>query len=426
MKNKLKVLLIGGGGREHALAHSILQSSHLEELKVFPGNGGFDSRLILNPDEISITDKNKFLAYIKNSNTDLVVVGPEDPLVAGLADWCDEIQIPCFGPSAYCAQIEGSKHFAKEMMKDAYIPTASFAVFEDFHSAWSYSQKQMLPLVVKADGLAAGKGVTVALTIEEVKQALNDIFIEQKFGASGAKVVIESFLEGNEASLFVITDGKNYTCLPAAQDHKRAFDGDVGPNTGGMGAYAPAPIVTDAVLKEVKKAIIEPILAEFRNRKFPYKGLLYVGLMISKDQKPNVVEFNCRFGDPETQCVLRLIDEDILPIFYQASTGTLESRDLKLKSGASAVVVLAAKGYPDAPMKGMELEIPSPTDSVLVFHAGTKKDESGKLISSGGRILGITSVSESLKETLDQCYNFLSKISAPNTFYRRDIGKRAL
>ncbi len=417
--------MIGSGGREHALAHSILQSPLLEELKVFPGNGGFDPALILPSEKISITNKESFLSYLKNSGTNFVVVGPEDPLVAGIADWCEEVNIPCFGPSAYCAQIEGSKHFAKEMMKKAHVPTASFAVFEDHNSAWAYAQKQILPLVVKADGLAAGKGVTVATTMDEVKEALNDIFIEQKFGESGAKVVLESFLEGNEASLFVITDGKNFMCLPAAQDHKRAFDGDIGPNTGGMVAYAPAPILTPSILKQVESSVIIPMLHEFREAKHPYKGLLYVGLMISPEGKANVVEFNCRFGDPETQCVLRLLDEDILPIFHQASTGSLESRNIKLKNAASAVVVLAAKGYPDAPMKGLPLEVPPNEGSVLVFHAGTKWD-GGKLLSSGGRILGITSVSENLKDSLQQCYSHLDKINAPNTFYRRDIGKRAI
>ncbi|MDF3819772.1 phosphoribosylamine--glycine ligase [Leptospira sp. 96542] len=425
MKNKLKVLLIGSGGREHALADSILKSSSLGELKVFPGNGGFDTDLILSETEISIKDKSKFIEYIRSSNTDLVVVGPEDPLVFGISDWCAEINIPCFGPSAYCAQIEGSKHFAKEMMKKAKVPTASFAVFLDHESAWTYAQKELLPLVVKADGLAAGKGVTVAFELVEVKRALDEIFLESKFGKSGNKVVIESFLEGEEASLFVITDGNNYMCLPAAQDHKRAYDGDIGPNTGGMGAYAPAPIVTPLVLAEVKDRIIEPMLSEFRSTGNVYKGLLYVGLMITKEGNPNVVEFNCRFGDPETQCVLRLIDEDILPIFYAASTNSLPKRELQLKQGSSSVVVLAAKGYPDSPQKGMVLEVPPNEGNVIVYHAGTKK-ENDKLVASGGRILGITAIGDNLKKAIDSCYEFLLKIKTHDTYYRKDIGRRAL
>ncbi|EOQ89995.1 phosphoribosylamine--glycine ligase [Leptospira yanagawae serovar Saopaulo str. Sao Paulo = ATCC 700523] len=425
MENKYKVLLLGSGGREHALADAISKSNSLESLKVFPGNGGFSSDILLSPNEISITDKSKFFDYIKSSKTNLVVVGPEDPLVNGIADWCDEIGVPCFGPSAYCAQVEGSKHFAKEMMKRAKVPTASFAVFTDHESAWSYAQKELLPLVVKADGLAAGKGVTVAFELKEVKRALDEIFLESKFGQSGNKVVIESFLEGEEASLFVITDGERYMCLPAAQDHKRAYDGDIGPNTGGMGAYAPAPIVTDAVLTKVKSLIIEPMLGDFKRSGHPYKGLLYVGLMITKEGEPNVVEFNCRFGDPETQCVLRLIDEDILPIFYASATGNLPERNLKLKQGSSAVVVLAAKGYPDSPEKGMTLEIPPNEGNVVVYHAGTKKENSS-IIANGGRILGITSFGDSLKNAIDECYVFLGKIKAPNTFYRKDIGRRAL
>lgn len=425
MEHKYKVLLIGSGGREHALADVISKSISLESLKVFPGNGGFASELLLGADEISISDKTKFLEYLNVSKTNLVVVGPEDPLVNGIADWCTEVGIPCFGPSAYCAQVEGSKHFAKEMMKRAKVPTASFAVFTDHESAWSYAQKEMLPLVVKADGLAAGKGVTVAFELKEVKRALDEIFLESKFGQSGNKVVIESFLEGEEASLFVITDGDRYMCLPAAQDHKRAYDGDIGPNTGGMGAYAPAPIVTDTVLSKVKKQIIEPMLEDFRKSGHPYKGLLYVGLMITKDGDPNVVEFNCRFGDPETQCVLRLLDEDILPLFYAAATGNLPERNLKLKSGSSAVVVLAAKGYPDAPEKGMVLEIPANEGNVVVYHAGTKKDNAS-LVASGGRILGITSFGNTLKDAIQDCYAFLMKVKAPNTYYRKDIGRRAL
>ncbi|TGL07812.1 phosphoribosylamine--glycine ligase [Leptospira bouyouniensis] len=425
MENKYKVLLIGSGGREHALADAISKSNVLESLKVFPGNGGFSSDVLLSPNEISITDKSKFFEYIKTSKTNLVVVGPEDPLVNGIADWCDEIGILCFGPSAYCAQVEGSKHFAKEMMKRAKVPTASFAVFTDHESAWSYAQKELLPLVVKADGLAAGKGVTVAFELKEVKRALDEIFLESKFGQSGNKVVIESFLEGEEASLFVITDGERYMCLPAAQDHKRAYDGDIGPNTGGMGAYAPAPIVTDSVLSKVKSKVIEPMLDDFRRSGHPYKGLLYVGLMITKEGEPSVVEFNCRFGDPETQCVLRLIDEDILPIFNASATGSLPERNLKLKQGSSAVVVLAAKGYPDSPEKGMVLEIPANEGNVVVYHAGTKKVNSSTL-ANGGRILGITSFGKSLKEAIDECYVFLGKLKAPNTFYRKDIGRRAL
>lgn len=425
MEHKFKVLLIGSGGREHALADAISKSNSLESLKVFPGNGGFSKDVLVDPSEISITDKSKFFDYIKSSETNLVIVGPEDPLVNGLSDWCAEINIPCFGPSAYCAQVEGSKHFAKEMMKRAKVPTASFAVFTDHESAWSYAQKEILPMVVKADGLAAGKGVTVAFEMKEVKQALDEIFLESKFGESGNKVVLESFLEGEEASLFVISDGERYMCLPAAQDHKRAYDGDIGPNTGGMGAYAPAPIVTGAVLSLVKEQIIEPMLADFRSSGHPYKGLLYVGLMITKEGIPSVVEFNCRFGDPETQCVLRLLDEDILPIFYASAIGNLPERNLKLKEGSSAIVVLAAKGYPDSPQKGMSLEIPSNEGNVVVYHAGTKRQEN-QILANGGRILGITSFGKTLKDAIQDCYSFLTKIKAPETYYRKDIGRRAL
>ncbi|TGL56344.1 phosphoribosylamine--glycine ligase [Leptospira ognonensis] len=425
MKPKIKVLLIGGGGREHAIATSILESTNLDELKVFPGNAGFPEGILLNKDQINIFDEMQFSAFLKSNHIDLVVVGPEDPLVFGMADWCERAGVPCFGPSAYCAQIEGSKHFAKEMMQKANVPTATYAVFKDYDSAWSYCQKQSLPLVVKADGLAAGKGVTVAFQLTEVKQALEDIFITQKFGSSGEKVVIESFLEGEEASLFVLTDGEHYACLPAAQDHKRAFDGDLGPNTGGMGAYAPAPIVTAEIQKQIETNIIEPILGAFQKEGHPYKGLLYVGLMISPKGEANVVEFNCRFGDPETQCVLRLLNEDLLTLLYQSATKNLETRELRTKEATSAVVVLAAEGYPEAPKKGIPLEIPEPSGDVKVFHAGTKKQDT-QIVSTGGRILGITSISKNLQDTMNQCYDYLARTDFKNTFYRKDIGRRAL
>ncbi len=421
----MKVLLIGSGGREHAIAHSLLSSSLLGDLKVFPGNAGFDKSHVLTKEEIDIENESDFLNYLSSSNTDFVIVGPEDPLVNGLSDWCEKAGVPCFGPSAFCAQIEGSKHFAKQMMKKANVPTASFEVFTDYKSAWDYCKLQNLPLVIKADGLAAGKGVTVAIEISDAEQALDDIFLAQKFGSSGEKVVIESFLEGEEASLFVVTDGEHFICLPAAQDHKRAFDGDTGPNTGGMGAYAPAPIVTQEILKSIENTIIDPILSEFRNSGHPYKGLLYVGLMISKSGKANVVEFNCRFGDPETQCVLRLLDEDVLRMMYDASTNSLQTRPPKIKPGASAVVVLAAKGYPDSPKKGIPLDIPANEGDVLVFHAGTKR-ECDHILSSGGRILGITAVSDNLKDTMRKCYNFLDKLKSNDIFFRKDIGARAL
>lgn len=421
----MKVLLIGGGGREHAIANSLLFSPHLGGLKVYPGNAGFEEALLLGSDEIDISNKNSFLSFLSSSKIDLVVVGPEDPLVAGLADWCELANVPCFGPSAYCAQIEGSKHFAKEMMLRAKVPTASYAVFTEYESAWKYCENNNLPLVIKADGLAAGKGVTVALKLEEAKAALDDIFLANKFGSSGEKVVIESFLEGEEASLFVITDGENFICLPAAQDHKRAFDGDLGPNTGGMGAYAPAPIVTQAILKKIESQIILPMLKEFRDIGHPYKGLLYVGLMITPEGEANVVEFNCRFGDPETQCVLRLLDEDLLKLMYQSATNSLLTREIKIKSGASAVVVLAAEGYPDSPKKGIPLHLTPAREPVKVFHAGTKRD-GNEIKSSGGRILGITAVSKNLKDTLKYCYDYLSENMIKDTFYRKDIGRRAL
>jgi phosphoribosylamine--glycine ligase len=427
MNRKLRVLLLGGGGREHAIANSLQKSENLAELKVFPGNGGFDQKLIWDKPGFHWNDKNVFQASIRG-RFDFVFVGPEDPLVNGVADWCNELGIPCFGPSAFCAQIEGSKDFAKNLMKESRIPTAEYETFSDHKTALEYVRGKKFPLVVKADGLAAGKGVTVCTKLDQAELALREIFEDQKFGRSGSKVVIEDFLVGEEASLFVISDGENYLLLPAAQDHKRAYDNDEGPNTGGMGAYCPAPIATESVIEKVRIQIIEPLLSKFREKGEPYKGLLYCGLMIHPNGDPYVVEFNCRFGDPETQAVLLLVEDDLLAITYQAATGTLpKGGRLNLRPGFASVVVLAAEGYPGDYKKGIPLDLPVPKDPDLyVFHAGTKWDSSNRLVTSGGRILGVSAYANTLKESVDKSYGYLNLFSNPQTFYRRDIARRAL
>lgn len=429
MENKLRVLLLGGGGREHAIAKSLLASPFLQDLKVYPGNGGFDPSIVLPSGSLGWKpeDKERFQDAVKGQY-ELVIVGPEDPLVSGVADWCKEIRVPCFGPSGYCAQIEGSKDFAKIIMDEAKVPTAKYRTFSLYKPALDYIHSHGVPIVIKADGLAAGKGVTVCTEMSQAEFALQEIFLENKFGESGAKVVIEDLLEGEEASVFAICDGKSYRLLPAAQDHKRAYDGDIGPNTGGMGAYCPAPIATPSIMKQVGDEIVTPILEAFQSRGKPYIGVLYVGLMINSEGKSNVVEFNCRFGDPEIQPLLLLLEDDLLKISYKAALGKLdEIGEIKIAQGSAAIVVLAAEGYPGDYVKNIELNLPGTTPPDLtVYHSGTKVTPEGRILSTGGRILGITAKAETLKESIDKIYAFLNTLPIPSTFYRRDIARRAI
>jgi len=427
MQKQLRVLLLGSGGREHAIAHSILKSPLLADLKVYPGNAGFNKDQLLPKGSLDWNDKEKFQAACKGKY-DLVVVGPEDPLVAGVSDWMEELGIPCFGPSAYCAQIEGSKDFAKKLMLDAKVPTAQYRTFADFDSSLNYCKGKSLPLVIKADGLAAGKGVTVCLEFVQVEQALKEIFHDKKFGNSGSQVVIEDFLEGEEASIFAICDGEDYILLPAAQDHKRAYDDDEGPNTGGMGAYCPAPIASPNVIEKVKSKVIEPILKQFSQIGKPYKGVLYAGLMIDSKADPFVVEFNCRFGDPETQAVLQLIESDLLELFYNVSKHNLKNNSyIKISSSHSSIVVLAADGYPGDYVKSISIDSTKPKEKdTMIFHAGTKFADDGSIVSSGGRVLGIVSLGDSLKDSIDKTYSFINSFKTDSLFYRKDIGRRAL
>lgn len=422
----MKVLLIGSGGRESALAYKIRQSSLLTELKVYPGNGGFPRSEVIPKNSFNLKDKSSTIEFVKKEKFDLVVVGPEDPLVDGITDWMEEAGVLCFGPSAYCARIEGSKDFAKNLMKEFNVPTAAYAAFTDYDSAIEYTRKQKLPLVVKADGLAAGKGVTVCLKPDEFETALKEIFLDKKFGTSGSRVLIEEFMEGQEASIFAISDGEKYLVLPALQDHKRAFDGDRGPNTGGMGAYCPAPIATDSVIDQVKREVFTPMIEGLKKKGTPYKGLLYAGLMIDSSGYAKVVEFNCRFGDPETQSLMLMIEDDLLKLMKESAEGNIHQDSVRLKKGASCVVVLAAKGYPEDYIKNIELNLSKPGSDTEVFHAGTTIDSNGKLLSSGGRILGISSFGESLKSAVSKCYAYIDSNQVPNTFYRKDIAGKAL
>ncbi|MCB1157281.1 MAG: phosphoribosylamine--glycine ligase [Leptospiraceae bacterium] len=422
----MKILLIGSGGREQALAYSLKKSKLLSELKVFPGNGGFETSEVLPSGSFNLKDKASVQQFVKNEKFTFVVVGPEDPLVDGISDWIQEIGIPCFGPSAYCARIEGSKNFAKELMSDASVPTAAFARFTEFEAALAYVKIKGIPIVVKADGLAAGKGVTVCETLEQAEEALKDIFIEHKFGKSGSSVVIEEFMEGEEASIFAFCDGNDFLMFPAAQDHKRAYEGDRGPNTGGMGAYAPAPVADEKIYKQVAEKVFRPVLEEFKKRGNPYRGLLYAGLMISPSKEVRIVEFNCRFGDPETQALLLLLESDILEIMLACANGDLKNKQIKFKEGFSSVVVYASEGYPGSYSKGLELKLPaSESPDTLIFHAGTKR-MGDKLVSDGGRVLGITSYAKELQESLKLSYSYLEKLDSKGFFFRKDIGHRVL
>lgn len=421
----MKVLLIGSGGRESAIAYKIKQSPLLRELKVYPGNAGFLEKEIVPKDKINLKDKNSVQDFVRKNGILFVIVGPEEPLVDGIADWLSEIDVPCFGPSKYCAQLEGSKAFAKNLMQSIGIPTARYATFNNLEDAKNYIQTHPTPIVVKYDGLAAGKGVSVCQTKEEAEKFLTDIFLEHKF-ANNNTVVIEEFLEGEEASIFALCDGERFIMFPAAQDHKRAFDGDKGPNTGGMGAYAPASIVTPQLYEKVKTHIFEPLFDALRKSGNPYKGLLYAGLMIDKEDNPKVVEFNVRFGDPETQAILMLLEDDLLELMWECAGEKLHKTSLKIKEGASAVVVLAAQGYPNSYKKSIPLLLKSPNNSnTVLFHAGTSL-ENGKLVSNGGRILGVTSYGKTLKEAVELCYEYLQANYIEGTFYRTDIAKKAL
>lgn len=422
----MKVLLIGSGGRESALAYKLRKSPLIKQLKVYPGNAGFPPEELYPKAAFDIKSKVSVQEFILREKIDFVVVGPEEPLVDGISDWVSELKIPCFGPSAYCAKLEGSKDFAKQIMREFGVPTADYEVFTDIVLAKNFTKTKVYPLVIKADGLAAGKGVTIASSEEEAYGALEEIFVQNKFGASGRSVLIEEFMKGEEASVFAVCDGENFLLFPASQDHKRAYDGDTGPNTGGMGAYTPAPIVDNHVLRKVKELIFRPMLEGLKSKGHPYRGLLYAGLMI-ENGNPRVVEFNCRFGDPETQTLMLLLEDDLLEVMLESANGKLKRNDLNFYDGFSAVVVLAAEGYPGDYVKKIPLDsLPKEFgDETHIFHAGTEFLE-GIPVSTGGRILGITSKGKTLAEAVNRCYSLLNSHPIENTFYRKDIAGKAL
>ena len=423
----MRILLIGGGGREHALAWKLVQSPKVEKLYAAPGNPGMALLQKCECINLNVDDLEGVADYAEEKSIDLTVVGPEAPLVAGLADVFKRRGLPVFGPSKAAAQLEGSKAFSKELMAKYSIPTAFFKICEDIETAKSYVEEKGAPIVVKADGLAAGKGVVVAMTKAEALEAIDEMMGDHKFGAAGARLVLEEYMEGEEASLLAFTDGKTVVPMIAAQDHKRVFDGDEGPNTGGMGTYAPAPVMTDILRLKATELILKPVVEAMAKEGTPYQGCLYAGLMIKGDSV-KVVEFNCRFGDPETQVVLPLLDGDLAEIMLACATGTLDKAEVAWHDKAAVCVVMASGGYPESYEKGKEitgLAAAEEDKDVVVFHAGTKEAE-GKIVTSGGRVLGVTAVDSSIKAARDRAYAAVEKIAFEKNFYRKDIAWRAL
>lgn len=423
----MKILLIGGGGREHALAWKLAQSPKVETILAAPGNPGIAELPKCECIALNLDDLEKVADFAEDNGVELTVVGPEATLVAGIADVFKRRGLPVFGPSKAAAQLEGSKAFSKELMAKYDIPTAFFKVCEDIETAKAYVEEKGAPIVVKADGLAAGKGVVVAMTKEEALDAIDDMMADQKFGNAGARVVLEEFMEGEEASLLAFTDGKTVVPMIAAQDHKRIFDNDEGPNTGGMGTYAPAPVMTDVLRLKATERVLKPVVAAMAEEGTPYQGCLYAGLMINGDSV-KVVEFNCRFGDPETQVILPLLDGDLAEIMLACATGTLDEVEVAWHDKAAVCVVMASGGYPGSYENGKEitgLAEANADEATVVFHAGTKAVD-GKIVTAGGRVLGVTSVDKNIRDARDRAYTAVEKIKFDQVFYRKDIAWRAL
>jgi len=422
----MNILLIGSGGREHALAWALSKSPSCDKIYSLPGNPGIwqiSSKVL-----IPLSKSKEIADYCKRNSIDLVVIGPEQPLADGLSDELRENGIIVFGPSKASARLEYSKGFAKDFMAKYNIPTANYKKFNKDQKTeiYEYISNQNYPIVIKADGLAAGKGVVIANSYNEAQITIKDMF-SGKFKDAGYNIVIEEYLEGEEASVLAVCDGRNYVTLAPAQDHKRIFDNDEGPNTGGMGSYSPAPIVTNDVLEKVKNQILTPAIEGMRKEGTPFIGCLYAGLMI-KDGEPKVVEFNVRFGDPETQSVLTVFDGDFCQLLYSASVGELDVSSIKnVAKDYSCCVVASSKGYPESFNSGFDIVgiDSAQNEGAIVFHAGTALSN-GKLVTSGGRVLGVTATATSLQEAIDKAYCAIAKINFDNIYYRKDIGKKAL
>ena len=417
----MKILVVGGGGREHAIIKKIKQNPKVTEIVCLPGNAGIaaDAQCV----SIKTTDIDGIVDYVKNNPVDFAVVAPDDPLALGCVDRLHELGVKCFGPNAKAARIEASKVFAKDLMKKYGIPTAFYESFDDAGRALEYVKNCPIPVVVKADGLALGKGVTICFTRDEAASAVKAAMLDGAFGASGSRVVIEEYLEGPEVSVLAFTDGHVVKPMVSSMDHKRVGDGDVGPNTGGMGTIAPNPCYTPDVAERCMKEIFLPTIKAMNAEGCPFKGCLYFGLMVTKDG-PKVIEYNCRFGDPETQVVLPLLESDLLTVMRAVTGGTLADCEVKFRDAAACCVVLASKGYPVSYEKGYEITIPADVQE-HVFVAGAKLSD-GKLLTSGGRVLGVTAVADTLADAVKEAYGMADRITFGNKYCRRDIGQRAL
>ncbi|MDR3100035.1 MAG: phosphoribosylamine--glycine ligase [Paraburkholderia sp.] len=419
----MKLLVVGSGGREHALAWKLAQSPRVQLVYVAPGNGGTaqDERLA----NVDITDIHELADFAERESVALTVVGPEAPLAAGIVNVFRQRGLKVFGPSKEAAQLESSKDFAKAFMKRHSIPTAAYETFSDATAAHAYVEKNGAPIVIKADGLAAGKGVVVAMSLEEAHQAIDMMLADNKLGDAGARVVVEEFLAGEEASFIVMVDGKHVLALASSQDHKRLQDGDQGPNTGGMGAYSPAPIVTPQLHARVMREIILPTVAGMEKEGIRYTGFLYAGLMIDAQGNPRTLEFNCRMGDPETQPIMARLKGDFSKVVEHAIAGTLDQVELEWDRRTALGVVLAAHNYPDTPRKGDRIsDIPAETENSVTFHAGTQIAD-GKLVTSGGRVLCVVGLADSVRSAQKEAYETVNRISFDGMQYRNDIGYRA-
>ena len=419
----MKILIIGNGGREHAIIEKLLSDDKNLEIYCAPGISAIESRI--NNINISVTDINSLIEFVKKNKIDISIVGPEAPLVLGVVDEFEKNQLKIFGPTKEAARLEGSKAFSKELMKKYNIPTADYETFTNLEKAKDYINSiNKFPIVIKASGLAAGKGVVIPASKEEALSEMVEIMSENKFGEAGSEIVIEEFLLGEEASVFAICDGENFVCLSPAQDHKRIGENDTGKNTGGMGAYAPAPIVNDEILENIKNKIIKPTLVGMKKEGHPYKGVLFVGLMIHKNEA-NVVEYNCRFGDPETQVILPLLDEPLLDIIISSINNNIRNQSLKMKKNTAMTVVLSSGGYPDSYKKGYQISgIENIYPSKIIFSGVSKED--GKFLTNGGRVLNVVSTSKTIEEAAKNIYNDIKKIKFKDMYYRKDIGHRVL
>ena len=420
----MKVLIIGGGGREHALAWKISQSPVVKKIYVAPGNGG--TALDNNIENIDITDVQELISFSIKQKIDLTVVGPEAPLAIGIVDAFRKNNLAIFGPTKAAAQLESSKEFSKIFMARHNIPTAKFATFKDTNSAHDYLQNNPAPIVIKADGLASGKGVVVAMTDEEAHEAVDSMLSEKIYGSAGTKIIIEEFLEGEEASFIVICDGSTILPLDSSQDHKRLLDNDAGPNTGGMGAYSPAPLVTDEVNKKIMDQVIIPTIEGMKQEGIEFSGFLYAGIIVDPYKNIKTLEFNCRMGDPETQPLLFRMQGDLFTVLFKAAKQELEGVEINWDNEHAITIVMAAKDYPTKPILGDEIILPEmQNEDTFIFHAGTSL-ESNKLMTSGGRVLGITAKGKTLEIAKNKAYDILRKVELDGAQFRTDIGKKAL